>query len=85
VQGVHTRVIENSVKPAQEVYRNSVSSSEKSVPGGNTRTSFKRRRESCVGRHTIVVEHSEEDTIELLNMLRATQGVRGKSIFRLVF
>jgi hypothetical protein len=41
VQGVHTRVSENFVKPTQGVHLNSVSSSEKSVLGGHTRIILK--------------------------------------------
>jgi hypothetical protein len=47
VQGVHTRVIENSEKPVQGVCKNSVRSSVRSVPGGHTRTSHKLRRDSA--------------------------------------
>jgi hypothetical protein len=55
---------------------NSVSSSEKSVPGGHTRTTSNSKEGKIVqGVHIKVVEHSEEDIPELLNTLRALQGV----------
>jgi hypothetical protein len=38
VEGVHTRFREKSVNPVQEMHLNSLSSSEKSIPGGHTRT-----------------------------------------------
>jgi hypothetical protein len=76
VQGVHTRVIENSVKPMQGVCLNSVLSSEKSMPGGHTRTtSNSEEGKTMQGVHIKVVEHSEEDIPELLNTLRDLQGV----------
>jgi hypothetical protein len=59
VKGMHTRIIENSVKHVQGVHLNYVLSSEKSMLGGHIRTRLNLRRKSA-----------RESTPELLNTLR---------------
>jgi hypothetical protein len=64
------------VKLVQGLHLKSLSSSEKSVLGGHTRTTSTSKEGKIVqGVHIRVVEHSEENIQELLNTLRDLQGV----------